>query len=343
VAETVVPQGAAEAPTAEVLLEVEGLRKAFPLSQPFMARFGGAQQPRREVVAVDDVSLRVGRRTTVGLVGESGCGKSTTGRMILRLIEADAGSIRFAGDDVRALKGEALRRYRRRVQAVFQDPYSSLNPRMTVGSMLGEVLAFHQVAQSGAERKEKILSLLADVGLNPMHASRYPHEFSGGQRQRVGIARALAVGPEFIVCDEPVSALDVSIQAQIINLLEGLQEEYGLTYLFIAHDLSVVHHIADRVAVMYLGRIVEEAPTDELFAAPHHPYTNGLLAAIPRPDPTRPSGHETVTGELATELAGGPGCPFRNRCSKVMPKCEETPPWVEVAPDHHSRCWLDAR
>jgi oligopeptide/dipeptide ABC transporter ATP-binding protein len=323
------------------LLEVSGLRKAFPLRQPFTARL--AKQPRREVVAVDDVAIEVPRRTTVGLVGESGCGKSTTGRMILRLVEADAGTIRFEGEDVRALDGVALRRYRRRVQVVFQDPYSSLNPRMTVGQMLGEVLAFHGVAQSRAERKERILSLLADVGLDPVHASRYPHEFSGGQRQRIGIARALAVGPEFIVCDEPVSALDVSIQAQIINLLENLQGEHGLTYLFIAHDLSVVHHIADRVAVMYLGRIVEEAATDELFASPHHPYTHGLLAAIPRPDPLRPSGREAVKGELALELAGGQGCPFRNRCAVAMPKCEETPPWVEFAPDHRSRCWLDAR
>ena len=226
-----------------------------------------------------------------------------------------------------------MRTLRKRMQIVFQDPYSSLNPRMTVGAILSEVLSFHGVGGGGEERRQRINDLLTDVGLNASHASRYPHEFSGGQRQRIGIARALALKPDLVILDEPVSALDVSVQAQILNLLEDLQAEHGLTYLFIAHDLSVVHHISDRVAVMYLGRIVEQAPTNELFANPHHPYTRALLAAIPRPDPDARPERPSVAGEIQTSLAAEAGCPFRNRCPMAMAKCAETPPWVEIAPN----------
>jgi oligopeptide/dipeptide ABC transporter ATP-binding protein len=227
------------------------------------------------------------------------------------------------------------------MQIVFQDPYSSLNPRQTVGTMLREVLRFHTIGSSRAERQQRMRALLEQVGLNASHAERYPHEFSGGQRQRLGIARALAVEPRFIVCDEPVSALDVSVQAQIINLLEDLQSTRNLTYLFISHDLSVVKHISDSVAVMYLGRIVEQAPTDELFRSAHHPYTQALLAAIPQPRVRAVKKH-TVTGELASELAGREGCLFRTRCPHAMAHCDQTPPWKEVAPGHWSRCWLDS-
>lgn len=326
------------APTTP-LLEVKQLQRAFPLPQTLGDWLRRKEAP--EVVAVDGVSLAVAPRTTLALVGESGCGKSTTGRCILRLIEPSAGSVHFDGADVLAANAADMRKLRRSMQIVFQDPYSSLNPRKTVGGMLDEVLAFHGLGSTAAERRERLLALLASVGLDPGHAARYPHEFSGGQRQRIGIARALAVEPRFIICDEPVSALDVSVQAQIINLLETLQESQGLTYLFIAHDLSVVHHISDVVAVMYLGRIVEQAPTGELFARPHHPYTQALLAAIPRPDPGRKR-HQVLRGETAPELVGHQGCPFRNRCPHAMAKCSETPPWQQVAPGHWSRCWLDA-
>jgi oligopeptide transport system ATP-binding protein len=325
---------------SQVLVEVQELRRTFNLPQGWWERL--RRQPAGQVVAVAGVSLQIAARSTVALVGESGCGKSTTGRCILRLIEPSSGRVYFDGQDVLAAEPGVMRRLRRRMQIVFQDPYSSLNPRMTVEQMLKEVLAFHHLGDSRAERRRRVLELLHQVGLDASHTDRYPHEFSGGQRQRIGIARALAVEPQFIICDEPVSALDVSVQAQIINLLEDLQAAYGLTYLFIAHDLSVVHHISDRVAVMYLGQVVEEAPTDELFTHPHHPYTQALLAAIPRPDPARQRDHTVVRGELATELAGQRGCPFRNRCPFVLPRCQEDPAWQEVAPDHHSRCWLEA-
>jgi len=319
---------------------VRELRRTFTLPQDWWSRLRG--KPAGQVVAVAGINLQIAARTTLALVGESGCGKSTTGRCILRLIEPSGGSVYFDGQDVLAADAEALRYLRRRMQIVFQDPYSSLNPRMTVEQTLREVLAFHNLGTTSTERHERMLELLVQVGLDTSHAERYPHEFSGGQRQRIGIARALAVEPQFIVCDEPVSALDVSVQAQIINLLEDLQTRHGLTYLFIAHDLSVVHHISEQVAVMYLGRVVEQAPTAELFADPHHPYTRALLAAIPRPDPMRHRDHSVVRGELAAELAGHHGCPFRNRCPFVMPRCEEDPPWQEVAPGHWSRCWLDS-
>jgi oligopeptide/dipeptide ABC transporter ATP-binding protein len=323
-----------------VLLTVRGLRKRFPLPQHLTDRLRGV--PRPGVVALDGVDLDVGRRQTVAVVGESGSGKSTFARVVLRLIEPDAGSVVFDGIDVVAADGGAMRTLRKRMQIVFQDPYSSLNPRMTVGAILSEVLSFHGVGGGGDERRARITELLTDVGLNAGHAARYPHEFSGGQRQRIGIARALALKPDLVILDEPVSALDVSVQAQILNLLEDLQAEHGLTYLFIAHDLSVVHHISDRVAVMYLGRIVEQAPTNELFANPHHPYTRALLAAIPRPDPDDRPERPSVAGEIQTALASEAGCPFRNRCPMAMARCAETPPWVEVAPGHQSRCWLDA-
>ena len=324
----------------EVLLSVRGLRKRFPLPQGMGDKL--RKVPRPGILALDGIDLDVPPHTTVAVVGESGSGKSTLARVVLRLIEPDAGSVLFDSTDVVAADGNAMRTLRKRMQIVFQDPYSSLNPRMTVGAILSEVLSFHGVGGGGDERRTRIQALLADVGLSPNHASRYPHEFSGGQRQRIGIARALALKPDLVILDEPVSALDVSVQAQILNLLEDLQAEHGLTYLFIAHDLSVVHHISDRVAVMYLGRIVEQAPTNELFANPHHPYTRALLAASPRPDPTVRPERPSVSGEIGSIAASEEGCPFRSRCPMAMARCTETPPWVTVAPDHQSRCWLDA-
>ncbi len=327
-------------PDNKTLLEVRGLQRAFSLPQDWWGRLRGI--PPAKMIAVNGIDVQIPSHSTVALVGESGCGKSTTGRCILRLIEPDAGQVLFCGQDVRAADAAEMRRLRRKMQIVFQDPYSSLNPHMTVEQILMEVLDFHQIGTNKAERRERVLELLNQVGLDATHTERYPHEFSGGQRQRIGIARALAVEPQFIVCDEPVSALDVSVQAQIINLLEDLQAARGLTYLFIAHDLSVVHHISERVLVMYLGKVVEEADTDELFSHPRHPYTQALLAAVPRMDPNRSRDHSIVKGELAAELAGKHGCPFRNRCPFVMPRCEEDPPWQENSARHYSRCWLDS-
>ncbi len=327
-------------PGTEPLVVTRGLRRTFTLPQDGWARLRG--EPAAQVVAVADLNLEIPRRTTVALVGESGCGKSTAGRCILGLIEPSAGSVHFDGEAVLATNSQSFRALRRRMQIIFQDPYSSLNPRQTAGQMLAEVLAFHQLSPSRAERQQRVRALLAQVGLNAVHAERYPHEFSGGQRQRLGIARALAVEPQFIVCDEPVSALDVSVQAQIINLLEDLQAAHGLTYLFISHDLSVVHHISRVVAVMYLGQIVEQAPTEELFAQPHHPYTRALLAAIPRLEVSQRRPPSQVRGELAAELAGQQGCSFRNRCPQAMAQCEADPPWQAVGAGHWSRCWLDS-
>jgi len=261
------------------LIQVEGLKMHFPITQGIIL-----QRQVGSIKAVDGLDFDIRRGETLGLVGESGCGKSTTGRAILQLYRPTAGHVYFEGEDLTQMKGERLRRQRRRMQMIFQDPYASLNPRMTVGNIVGEPLEVHNIA-SGKERRERVQELLQVVGLNPYFINRYPHEFSGGQRQRIGIARALAVKPDFIVCDEPISALDVSIQAQIINLLEELQEQFGLTYLFIAHDLSVVRHISDRVAVMYLGKIVELTDRDTLYANPLHPYTQALLSAVPIPDP----------------------------------------------------------
>ena len=293
---------------ASALLSVRDLVVTYPGRSGTLDRW--RRRPSRDVTAVRGVDLTIERGETLALVGESGSGKTTAGRAIIRLVSAASGSVTFDGIDVLAASRGELRRLRERIQIVFQDPYASLNPRIAVGSAIEEVLFVHKIGANGGERRQRVAALLADVGLGAEHARRYPHELSGGQRQRVGIARSLAVGPELLILDEPVSALDVSVQAQIVNLLEDLQEEHGLAYLFIAHDLAVVHHIADRVAVMYLGEIVEEGRVDELFADPRHPYTRALLASIPG---ARPAG-ERARGELRMDLAAGPGCPFRNRC-----------------------------
>jgi oligopeptide/dipeptide ABC transporter ATP-binding protein len=326
--------------SAEPLVSVKDLRKFFPLPRGLVARFRRASQAG--VLAIDSVDIDIRSGITTAVVGESGSGKTTLGRCILRLVEPDGGTVRFDGIELGVADTTTLGQLRRRMQIVFQDPYSSLNPRMTVSQMLGEALTFHGFGTSRQERDERILELLQNVGLDPSHVGRYPHEFSGGQRQRIGIARALCLNPDFIVLDEPVSALDLSVQAQIINLLEDLQATRGLTYLFIAHDLSVVRHIAERVAVMYLGRIVEEATTEELFEHPHHPYTSALLSAVPTVDPSNRSPRVIVSGEVSTSV-GAPGqCPFLPRCRFAMPSCQKEPPWSEVASGHFSRCWLEA-
>jgi oligopeptide transport system ATP-binding protein len=293
-----------------ILLSVSDLRMYFPVTEGliFERRIG-------DVHAVDDVSFELPRGETLGLVGESGCGKSTTGRTILRLYKPTAGKIIFDGVDVTNLKGEALRKTRRRMQMIFQDPYASLNPRMTVGGIVGEPLTVHEIG-TPAERRERVAELLDVVGLNPNFLNRYPHEFSGGQRQRIGVARAIAVNPELIIADEPISALDVSIQAQIINLMERLQDEFSLTYLFIAHDLSVVRHVSNRIAVMYLGRIVELASSDDLYAHPLHPYSVALLSAVPIPDPVIESRRRRIilTGDVPSPVNPPSGCRFHTRC-----------------------------
>jgi len=314
------------------LLDVRGLRTHFPIRRGLLGRQVGA------VRAVDGVTFHVLRGETLGLVGESGSGKTTAGRTILRLIPPTAGSARFAGEDVFAMDARALRGLRRRAQIIFQDPYGSLDPRMTIGSALREVLTVHRLA-SGAAALARVAELLELVGLSAVHARRYPHEFSGGQRQRIGIARALAVEPEFIVCDEPVSALDVSIRAQILNLLEEMKARFGLTLLFIAHDLAVVKAVSDRVAVMYLGRLCEVGPSEQLFARPAHPYTALLIEAIPVPDPDiRPT--ETVpVGEPPSPIAPPSGCRFRTRCPRADQRCsDEIPELRAVAPGQFVAC-----
>jgi oligopeptide/dipeptide ABC transporter ATP-binding protein len=332
---TIVPAGPPGERPAGALLDVRDLNVTFPRRRRFLAR--GPRRP--DVAAVRGLSLSIARGETVALVGESGSGKTSAARAIVRLLRPAAGSVIFDGLDVGAATRAELRRYRERVQLVFQDPYSSLNPRIAVGAAIEEVLLVHRILPTGMERRRRVLELLADVGLGPEHATRYPHELSGGQRQRVGIARALAVGPELLLLDEPVSSLDVSVQAQIINLLEDLQEEHGLGYLFIAHDLAVVHHIADRVAVMYLGEMVEEGAVSDVFSDPRHPYTRALLASIPG----SLAGDERAKGELRQELALGPGCPFRNRCPQRHDRCEATPPYVELDAGRRSRCWLEVK
>ena len=317
---------------AEALLEVRELTKHFPIKRGLLSRTVG------HVRAVDGVSFAVRSGEVLGLVGESGCGKTTTGRCILRLLEPSSGSVRFDGREVTTLKRRELRALRREMQIVFQDPYSSLNPRLTVGSMLGEALAIHRLAR-GAAARERVAELLTLVGLSPDHARRYPHEFSGGQRQRIGVARALAVNPRLIVADEPVSALDVSIQAQIINLLRELQRRMNLTYLFIAHDLSVVEFISDRVAVMYLGKIVETAPSAELYRRPLHPYTVSLLSAIPVPDPDRRRARIVLKGDVPSPAKPPSGCRFHPRCFMAREVCaREEPVLKELAPGHWSAC-----
>ena len=317
------------------LLEVSDLKKYFPVRKGFFARIAG------HVKAVDGVSFEVRRGETLGLVGESGFGKTTMARAILRLIEPTSGDVRFDGIPVLSLKGQQLRRLRKRMQIIFQDPYGSLNPRLTVGSMIAEAIKIHKLASGGAV-KRRVGDLLERVGIPPDHMNRYPHEFSGGQRQRIGIARSLAVGPELIIADEPVSALDVSIQAQILNLLKELQNEFGLTFLFIAHDLSVVEYISDRVAVMYLGKIVELAESGSLYRNAKHPYTQALMSAVPSLDPQRKSRRIVLSGDVPSPADVPPGCPFHPRCPKAVSRCAEEAPRLEKLGGHLVSCWVAA-
>jgi peptide/nickel transport system ATP-binding protein len=291
------------------------------------------------VRAVDDVSFEIHRGETLGLVGESGSGKSTIGRTVLRLLERTSGEVRYRGEDTAGFSGERMRRLRSQLQIIFQDPYASLNPKMRIGAILAEALSTHGLHKGAAAREKRIAELLETVGLRPEHASRFPHEFSGGQRQRIGIARALAVEPEFIVADEPLSALDVSIQAQVINLLGDLRERLQLTMLFISHDLDVVEYLCDRVVVLYLGKVMEVAPTAALFARPLHPYTRALLAASPKPDPLAPTEHVALRGDIPSPIAPPSGCVFRTRCPHAIDLCAQTvPPLEERAPGHFSAC-----
>ena len=332
--------------TGEVLLEVKDLKMYFPVTAGIIF-----QRKIADVKAVDGVTFSIKRGETLGLVGESGCGKTTTGRAILQLYKPTQGNIIFEGQDLTQLSGSEMRAMRRKIQVIFQDPYGSLNPRMTCGDIVGEPLTVHKLTTNKGEYRDRVAELLEVVGLNPYMGDRYPHEFSGGQRQRIGIARALAVNPSFIVCDEPVSALDVSIQAQVINLLEDLQERFGLTYLFIAHDLSVVRHISDRVAVMYLGHIVEVADRNELYENPLHPYTKALLSAVPIPDPAIEATRERIilTGDVPSPMNPPPGCVFHTRCPVMIDDCQlEMPELREVEPNHWVACiraegWNEAR
>lgn len=317
--------------STEPLLRISRLSKHFHLGRG------------RTLKAVHDISFTVRKGETLGMVGESGCGKSTAGRTILRLYEPTEGEAWYGGTNIYRLKPRQLKAFRREMQMIFQDPYASLNPRMTIMDIIGEALDIHRLADSRSARKKRVEELLHLVGLNPDHATRYPHEFSGGQRQRIGIARALAVDPKFIICDEPISALDVSIQAQIVNLLQDLQKRLGLTYLFIAHDLSMVKHISDRVAVMYLGQIVELADSGALYAEPLHPYTHSLMSAIPVPDPDIEAGKERIvlSGELPSPLHPPSGCSFRTRCPYATEICaERKPEFREVKPGHYVACHL---
>jgi oligopeptide transport system ATP-binding protein len=312
------------------LLEVKNLKKHFQVGRG------------RILKAVDNVSFSIKRGEVLGLVGESGCGKSTTGRTIIGLWKATGGQVIFDGKDVTNLKGHEAKEFTKKMQMIFQDPYASLNPRMTVGDIIGEALDIHNLA-TGKERMERIYSLLELVGLNREHASRFPREFSGGQRQRIGIARAMAVEPDFIIADEPISALDVSIQAQVVNLMEELKETKGLTYLFIAHDLSMVKHISDRVGVMYLGKLAELAPSNELYRNPMHPYTEALLSAIPIPDPKIEHSRQRIVlqGDVPSPVNPPPGCRFKTRCPKAMDVCHEVDPeFKEVQPGHYVACHL---
>jgi oligopeptide transport system ATP-binding protein len=317
------------------LLRVENLTKHFPITRGIVI-----QRQVGAVQAVDKVSFDIRQGETLGLVGESGCGKSTTGRTILQLHRATAGKVFYRDTDLTELKGEPLRRARRDMQMIFQDPYASLNPRLTVGNIIGEPLEVHNIGTRN-ERRERVQELLKLVGLSPHFINRYPHEFSGGQRQRIGVARALALQPEFIVCDEPISALDVSIQAQVVNLLEELQAKFGLTYLFIAHDLSMVRHISDRTAVMYLGKVVELATRDELYSNPLHPYTQALLSAVPIPDPSKESKRQRIIleGDVPSPANPPAGCRFHPRCPLAIDVCKQVEPeWRDVGSDHWVAC-----
>jgi oligopeptide transport system ATP-binding protein len=312
------------------LLEVRKLQKHFHM--------GGGKMLK----AVDDLSFSIKRGETFGLVGESGCGKSTAGRTIIRLYEATGGEVLFNGQHVHSLRGRQLQEFRSQMQMVFQDPYASLNPRMTVGNIIAEGMDINRL-YTGSKRKERVVQLLQDVGLNEEHASRFPHEFSGGQRQRIGIARALAINPQFIIADEPISALDVSVQAQVVNLFKRLQKERNLTYLFIAHDLAMVKHISDRIGVMYLGKLIEVTTSDALYAKPLHPYTQSLLSAIPIPDPQIERTRERIIlkGEIPSPLDPPSGCPFRTRCPHAMSVCADImPEFKEIEPDHYTACHL---
>lgn len=315
------------------LLKVENLTKSFPI-------FGGIfSREVASVKAVQGVSFEVNKGETLGLVGESGCGKSTLGRCIMRLHSTTSGKISYNGKDITHIEGEELREMRRKIQIIFQDPFASLNPRMTIGSILEEPLIIHNLYNTAEERHQRVLELIDLVGLRKEHLNRYPHEFSGGQRQRVGIARALAVNPELIVCDEPVSALDVSIQAQVINLLMELQKKLGLTYIFIAHDLKVVEHVSNKVAVMYLGKVVEMATADELYKNPKHPYTKALMSAIPVPDPRKKEERIILTGDVPSPINPPTGCHFHPRCPSMVEECKSKEPTLEEkAPNHVASC-----
>lgn len=318
----------------EALLEVVNLKKYFPVESGFL------KKSVEYVKAVDDVSFKIYRGETLGLVGESGCGKSTTGRMLVNLLKPTSGEVRFEGKDITKLKGAEEREFRKNIQIIFQDPYASLNPRMTIGDIIAEPIKINRLAK-GEEVEKRVLKLLEYVGLASYHRNRYPHEFSGGQRQRVGIARALAVNPKLIVCDEPVSALDVSIQAQVLNLLDDLQKEFKLTYLFIAHGLNVVKHVSDRVGVMYLGKLVEIGDADSLYDNPLHPYTKALLSAIPVPDPAKKKERILLSGDVPSPLNPPEGCRFHTRCQSCMEICKKKEPELkDVGQNHRVACHL---